>query len=101
MKVTKWVDLGQEVEIEIGADDIRAALGEAFGRVTSDPLGEEGPSRSDVVACFNSIAGFLNAITDEQITKLNYLQRVVIGKFLRKHAERFPDPTQASAEATK
>lgn len=38
MRISMWVEMSQEVEVEIGADDIRAALGEAFTRVTDGQL---------------------------------------------------------------
>jgi hypothetical protein len=33
MKISKWVEMSEEVEIEIGADDIRVALAEAFDKM--------------------------------------------------------------------
>ena len=89
MKVSKWIDMGQEVEVEIGMDDIRAALNEAFSRVTTDPLGEEGPNVRTVMMAFNGLANFLNALTDAQIAMLTSVQQDVIRNFLARSAERF------------
>lgn len=89
MKVSKWVDFGQDVEVDISADDIRAALAEAFNVVTEDRLGEGGPNRNDVLLAFNSMAAFLNALSDQQIGLLTSAQRLHVEKFLRKAAGRF------------
>jgi hypothetical protein len=89
VKLSKWVDMGQEVEVEIGVDDIRAALGEAFEVVTRDPLGEEGPSRFDVIRALNMIGAFLNALTDEQIALLTDPVRRNVQTYLAKTSERF------------
>jgi hypothetical protein len=89
MKVTKWVDMGQDVEISIGADDIRIALAESFDIVTRDRLGEEGPTRFDITSALNSIGAFLNALTDEQISLLTDGQRNLVGSFLAKSSARF------------
>ncbi len=94
MKITKWVDFGQEVEVNIGADDIRAALAEAFAVVTKDRLGEGGPSRNDVLTALNYIGTFLGALTDEQIGLLNFQQRVIIQGFMLKASNRFRPPTE-------
>ena len=89
MKVTKWVDLSQEVEVHIGADDIRCALAEAFAVVKQDQPGVELPDRSLVMRCFGDIASFLGAITDESISQMQPAQRKVIGEYLAKHAARY------------
>ncbi len=89
MKVSKWVDMGAEVDVEIGVDDVRAALGEAFSRVTQEHLGEEGPSAHDVKCALYSIGTFLNAMTDEHIALLEPKPREIVRAFLFKNAERF------------
>jgi hypothetical protein len=92
VRVTKWVDMGQDVEVEISVEDIRAALSEAFEGITKDRLGEEGPSREDVARVLNSIAAFLNAITDKQIASLTPAQRAAVAPYLAKAAARFVEP---------
>ena len=89
MKVSKWVDMGQEVDVEIGADDIRCALAEAFAVATEDRLGEEGPNRNDVMYALNSIGAFLKGLTDEQIALLSPAQHRIIGEFLYDQSKRF------------
>lgn len=90
MKVSKWVDFGQEVEVELSMEDVRAALSEAFHEVTrEDRLGEPGPTNGEVMMAFNNLAGFLRAFTDEQIAQMKPAQREVIGKFLAEQAARY------------
>jgi hypothetical protein len=91
VKINKWVDMGQEVEVEIGADDIRIALAEAFAVVTQDRLGEEGPNRFDIMRALNAIGAFLNAMTDEQIALLSDAVRHQVQTYLAKASERFQD----------
>ena len=89
MRVEKWVDFGQNVTVNIGMDDIRAALAECFEVVTSDRLGESGPNRADILYALASIGSFLRALTDEQIGMLTDSQKTVIHEFLREQATRF------------
>jgi hypothetical protein len=88
MKIRKWIDASQEIEVDIGADDIRAALAEACGVVNRTRPGD-GPSRQDILIALNNIGAFLRAITDNQISMLTFGQRSTVWKFLREHSERF------------
>lgn len=88
MKVTKWVDMGQEVAVEIGTDDIRCALSEAFANVT-EPQFEEVPNRYDVTRAIDSMAKFLKAMTDEHIELLGEPSKKIVRDFLLITAERF------------
>ena len=81
--------MGQEVDVEIGADDIRCALAEAFAVVAEDRLGEEGPNRNDITHALNSIGAFLKALTNEQIALLTDGQRKIIGDFLWEQSKRY------------
>lgn len=87
MKVSKWVESSQEVQIEIGADDISVALSEAFARVHRDC--DDHPNRHDVLSAFSSIARFLKAFQDEHIAQLNDAQRKTIREFLLSQGARF------------
>lgn len=87
MRITKWVDMGAEVEVEIGVDDIRCALVEAFS--ASNQNLEEPVNIHDILRAFSNIGSFLRAFTDEQIAMLNDAQRKIIGDFLKTEAERF------------
>lgn len=89
MRISKWVDMGQEVYVEICADDIRAALSEAFECVTYDRLGEPGPMRHDVTSALNHIGAFLNGMADSHIALLTDGQRATIEKYLLNASKRF------------
>jgi len=89
MKVSKWVDIGQEVEIEIGVDDVRAALAEGFHAATEDRLGEPGPLPSEVIYALNDMAIFLRALSDSQIAMLKPKQRELVREFLSEQSQRF------------
>jgi len=91
MKVSKWVDFGQEVEVEIGVDDVRAALAEGFHLATEDRLGEPGPLPMEVIRAFNDMAIFLRALSDSQIALLTPAQRAVIHAFLSEQSQRFAE----------
>lgn len=95
MKITKWVDMGQEVEIHISAEDIRIALSEAFSEATKEKLGE-GDNKHEILLALNSIAGFLNALEQHQLDSLTLAQRLVIEKFLRDAADRFKLPAEVA-----
>ncbi len=91
MKITKWVDFGCEVDVDISSDDIRAALSESFSEATRDNLGEPPPGPRDVLRALNGMAAFLNALTNEQISALTPGQRKVVASFLAGAAERFKE----------
>lgn len=88
MKVSKWVDFGQEVEVDMNLTDVRGVIAEACARVTN-PQFEEEPTRNDVVEALSRIGLFLKALTDEQIALLNQSQRSLISGFLAENAKRF------------
>jgi len=90
MKVTKWVECSQEVEVQIGADDIRIALSEAFGAANQNL--EEAVNIHDILGAFQCIGAFLLAFTQEQIDMLNAKQRATIGAFLEEQGDRFKLP---------
>ena len=89
MKVTKWMDMGADVEVNVTSEDIRIALSESFEHVRYDRLGEPGPGRWDVTQALNDIATFLNALTDTQICILTTSQRKSVASYLSKQAQRF------------
>ena len=92
MRIYKWVDMGQEVEIEIGADDIRLALAEAFAAVTTEDhkwIGGEVPNQNDVMKALNSIGAFLKALTDDQIDMLSEPALKICGSFLEEQSKRY------------
>jgi hypothetical protein len=90
MKLTKWIEVSQEVEISMGLEDVRAALGESFAdyKAGTERRGEDG-YMAGFLSCLNSIAQFLNAVTDEQIAALNLSQKKTISGFLLRAAGKF------------
>ena len=91
MKITKFIDLGQEVEVEISAEDVAQSLAEDFAIANRETIGEK-PLRFDLVRALNSMAVFLNALTDEQIALLEPKPRKLVREFLHRAALRFVDP---------
>lgn len=87
MKVTKWVDFGQDVEVDIDVDDIRGAINEAFSE-TEQRL-EQAVNVHDILRAFSNIGSFLKAFSDENIARLNDSQRKIIGGFLQDAGARF------------
>ncbi len=98
MKVTKWIDFSQEVTIEIGSDDIRVALSEAFANALPIGKGREEPSRQDILIAFNAAGAFMRAMTDEDIALMLSAQRAVIAKFLGEEARRFQEKSECTHE---
>ena len=92
MTIRKWVDIGAEVDIDIGVDDIRGALAEAFAR--TEQQFEELPTITDILRAFNIIGGFLNAFEQQHIDRLSLAQRSTIAAYLSKAADRFIVPVE-------
>jgi hypothetical protein len=89
MKISKWVDMGQEVEIEIGTDDIRSALAEVFERATRDELDGSGPNRQEIIYAIDTLAKCLRALTNRHIDCLTHEQRKVVETFLAEQSKRY------------
>jgi hypothetical protein len=87
MIIRKWVELREEVEIEISMASIREAMAEAFGEIIT-PL-EPGPAPREVKRALNDIAAFLNALTEKQIAALEEPARKIVGSFLAEQSARF------------
>lgn len=80
MKVTKWVEVETEVTINVSASDIASALaGEA------DTVG-------GAMMCLNSVACFMNGLTDEVIAQMKDGPRAFVYDFLQRQAQRFAPP---------
>jgi hypothetical protein len=56
VRISKWVDFGAEVDIDIDFNDVRSAITEAVYRVSGDP------SRFDVERALNAVACFVNGL---------------------------------------
>lgn len=77
MKITRYVECAQDVEIYITLDDIITALGEA-----TDTLPQ-------VLRGLNSYVPFLRAIPDSLIASMTPGQRTLIHGFLQTQAARY------------
>lgn len=88
MKISKWVDMGAEVDIDIDWNDVNAALLEALGRVASPQFLEE-PTRQDVERALNRIGVLLNAFSPECVDLLSPLARQRVMEFLLTAADKF------------
>lgn len=84
MKVTKWVESSQEVEIEIGADDVISALYE------TNPEGYA--PKQQVVRAVNALADVFRKMPSEGIAELTPHARALIRTFLQEQSERFKEP---------
>ena len=75
MKVTKWIEIEQEVEIDISAEDIRLIL-------------EDDGELREVLRNISRAATYLKAIPDKMIDEMNPAQKETIAKFLTGLIER-------------
>lgn len=87
MMITKWVDMGSDVEINIDANDIAEALSEAFEHVTRDNFDDQ-PKTQDVTRALNSIGAFINGLKDEHMTLLSGHARLTVAQFMEGAAKR-------------
>jgi hypothetical protein len=92
MKITKWIDILQEVTIYINAADVRAPIRETCG---TD--GEPKAHLNDVLIALSNIGAFLLAIT-EQIKAMTFGQRMTVETLLTKQSARFHLPLELPAE---
>jgi hypothetical protein len=88
VKITKWIESSQEVEIEIGADDVIAALMDGSENYTP---------KQAVFAAANKLAQVFRKLPQSSIDDLNDDQRKLIGDFLDEQAKRFRATAQAVA----
>ena len=79
MRITKWIDIQQEVEIDISWEDINNHLRSMMAR--------QAPHR--ILGALNDIACFFRSIPSEIISDITDSQRRVIKGFLLEQAERF------------
>ena len=95
MRITKWVEFSQEVEISLGAEDISSLLSESL-------ISEGQETVQGVLYALNSIATFLRAIGDKQIAAMRPIQRRTVATFLAQQSGRFQnlEPAGDAAAAT-
>ncbi len=84
MKVTKYISVDTEVEVDIRPEDFLTSI---CGTADSLPT---------ALMALNNIAGILKGISDGIIKSLNPEQRNIVFKFLIEQANRYADKTEAS-----
>lgn len=80
MKVKKVITVETEVEVDLDAADIRAAI--LDGEEECEPEGS-------VLRSLNSIAAYMKAVPDEVIGKVSPEVRAAAAKFFREQADRY------------
>jgi hypothetical protein len=79
MKIKKFVEFEQEVEIDISTDDITEILSGKRDFIDQD----------EALRFFGDIAKCFNAVPDEVISGINPQAKATIANYLLKQAERF------------
>ena len=77
MRIKKWIDIEQEIDVDISVEDITVALAE-------DP-----DTTTRIMNGLNQAAEFMKGISDEMIGEMRVAQRIIIGQFLEKQADRY------------
>lgn len=80
MKIFKTIECSQEVEIEIGYDDIRVCLENCPSAVESERI---------VTMNLNRCAEFMKAIPDRIISDMGEDKRKITADFFKQQAQRF------------
>jgi hypothetical protein len=82
MKIKTWIEIGQDVEIDIGPEDILAVY-------------SEGDTLPYILYNLSRIDEFLRGVSDERIAEMTPGQREIISGRLGTQAQRFdPHPRQ-------
>ena len=79
MRIEKWINIDQEIEIELSSEDIL---------LTFDNDAESLPS---VLRGLNDVATFLKGVSDSKIIEMSSGQRKIIMDFLLTEAKRYPE----------
>uniref|UniRef100_A0A6H1ZNW0 Uncharacterized protein n=1 Tax=viral metagenome TaxID=1070528 RepID=A0A6H1ZNW0_9ZZZZ len=77
MKITKFVQFDQEVDIELSSEDVQAIF-------DSEP-----DSLPNVLYGLNTVATFLKGVSDSKIAEMTDGQREVVSKFLSTQSDRY------------
>ena len=95
MKVTKWVEFSQEVEISLGVEDLHGLLAESLVSDRQETLRE-------VLHGMNAVLSFLRAVGDDQIAAMLPVHRQLVATVLAEQIVRFQkqQPAGDAAAAT-
>ena len=77
MKIRKYVEFADEIQIDISAEEIR------------DALLEDPENKNTVMIALNRISQFLKAVPDSIVDQFNDYQRVLIRNAFNDFARRF------------
>lgn len=80
MKIEKFVEISDNLEIDIDADDIRACLRESIN---------DADTKATVLNTLNNIAQFINGIPDELLNEITDKQKQIVYEFMVNAANRF------------
>ncbi|HEA68602.1 MAG TPA: hypothetical protein ENI07_17525 [Desulfobacterales bacterium] len=77
MKIDKYIDFSQEIEIELSSEDIYLILS------------EDAESVPVVLQCLNSVASFLKGVPEARIAEMTNEQKTIIRDFLSEQSGRY------------
>jgi hypothetical protein len=90
MKITKYVELSGEVEVEVSAEDLRVAFDEEF------TLPQGNCNRYQITSPLNRMAWWCNGLTDAHIALLTPGQRKFAAEFFARQAKRFESAARSA-----
>lgn len=82
MRITYWLEVQKEIEIDLSAEDISILYRDAY---SEDPKALQ----KEVLYNLNSVASFLRGVSDEIIGDLSDGQKKIISNFLKEQGARF------------
>ena len=82
MKITHWLEVQKEIEIDLSAEDISMLYREAY---SEDPKAIQ----QAMLANINGFASYLKGLPDEIIEDLSVVLKKTISNFLIQQGERF------------
>ncbi len=86
MRISKYIEFCQEVEIDLSSDDI------------TEIIDRDSDSLQNVLWGLNSIATFLKGISDSKMAEMSPEQRKYVRDFLLTEAERYNMPLKQMRE---
>ena len=82
MRIKTWVEIAQEVEVNVAIADMMSSISEL----------SESDRMPMLLECINSVHNVLTGVTGEQIECMTEAQRALIGKALSSQADRYLTP---------
>ena len=88
MRISKWVQFDQDVEIDLSAEDIQTIFD------------NDESSLAYVLYGLNNVACFLKGVSDQKIGEMSEAQRKEVVNFLSTQAERYNQQIHATGNNT-